>query len=451
MTDHENPRPSDSSDDQTFRRLRATDPAAAVEVDLAAIRRALDARLETDPAPTTVITPTPTTSARWVRVAAVAAAVALVGSAAFVVGRQSAGNGPAAPGTTAASAAGAQASSSTAGTRLPLSGGRPAGQESASSADQKLIGGGYGRTHFADGGLATDGGTAPAWGFDPSSVISAATAERIAAAMDVPGSATVQYQTWTVGPADGSGPSVSLTGDGQATVGYNDPQAYPTCVAVAGDPGAGATGGVSDPCEPTVPGDITADDAIARAVAVLTRIGLDPAGYTLTSPDDQAGGGYRSVTADLLLDGRATGLQFWFSFVGDRLASFSGGLAPVVSLGRYAVISPVQAVARLNDPRFGANASSGPIDTLRTEVGTPDVATSEVPTDTVPTPAAPVPGAPISWPVTEVTLTGATLGLSPQYRADGGGDLVPTWTLTDRDGGTWSVIAVADDQLDLTG
>ncbi|MEP6981384.1 MAG: hypothetical protein ABJA16_11540 [Nakamurella sp.] len=472
MSDHETPQPGERSTDETFDRLRASDPAADADIDLTAVRRALDARLDTraDESPVVPLRPAAAATGRWLRIAAVAAVVALVGSASFVVGRQSTGGSPVS--VAAENGAGTTATSAVAIAPVPPRFGAPSTQlpqrESTEGAtgpgvmaatDQKLVGGMYGRTHFNDGGLSTAGGSAEAWGFDASQVVSAATAERIAAAMGVPGTASVQYQAWFVGPPDGSGPTVSLMGDGTASINYNDPQAYPICVPVVSQPGPDGSvdGGVGGkPCAAAAPTDISGDDAITRTTDVMTRIGLDLGGYTLSSPDDQAGGGYRSVVAAQVLDGRETGVQFWFNFVGDRLASFYGGLAPLVSLGRYPVISPADAVIRMNDPRFGANSHPMPIDIMTTAVAPSEVPSAGVPapgvlSDGVVTPGVPVPGAAISWPVSEVTLTSATLELTSQYQADGSSLLVPTYTMTDADGATWSVIAVADDQLDFTG
>jgi hypothetical protein len=65
------------------------------------------------------------------------------------------------------------------------------------------------------------------------------------------------------------------------------------------------------------------------------------------------------------------------------------------------------------------------------------------------TPPAPTPGAPVSWPVQHVELGSAVLGVALTYQADGSQLLVPAYLLTDGNGGTWSVIAVADDHLDF--
>jgi len=64
-------------------------------------------------------------------------------------------------------------------------------------------------------------------------------------------------------------------------------------------------------------------------------------------------------------------------------------------------------------------------------------------------PATPVPGASVSWPVTNVQIVSARLGLASQYQPDGSVLLVPAYEFTDSNGGTWSVIAVAESHLDF--
>jgi hypothetical protein len=64
-------------------------------------------------------------------------------------------------------------------------------------------------------------------------------------------------------------------------------------------------------------------------------------------------------------------------------------------------------------------------------------------------PAAPTPGAEVSWPVNDVEIVEARLGLASQWQPDGSVLVVPAYEFTDADGGTWSVIAVADAKLDF--
>lgn len=460
MSDDENDRPAEGPDD-TFARLQAADPAADAAVDVTALRREVDHRLADAP----VTAASARRAPRWLQVAAVAATVALVGSAAFVVGRQTgSGTDPTVAAVAENAVTDTASSAASAGVvdRVPATAGGPMVQGSpvpegadAKAAAGSLVGWGGGRTHFNDGGLAVEGGTAQAWGYDPSGIASAATAERIAAAMGIEGSAVVQYQAWTVGPLDGTGPTVSVMGDGTASVSYYDPQASPSCDQLSAPAEGPAAGGdVAASCTLPVLADISADDAVARSTELLARIGLDPAAFTVSAPEDQAGSGFRTVQAVPILDDVAPnvppggfGQQWSFSFAGDRLSGFYGALAPLVDLGGYPVIGPAEAVTRMNDPRYGASPGAMPVDIMtvaRTEPAAPDP-------NTVPTPVAPTPGAAIAWPVTEITLTAASLGLTSQYGDNGSVLLLPAYTMTDDSGSAWTVVAVADDRLDFTG
>ena len=64
-------------------------------------------------------------------------------------------------------------------------------------------------------------------------------------------------------------------------------------------------------------------------------------------------------------------------------------------------------------------------------------------------PAAPKPGTSLSWPVNDVEIVSARLGLSSQWQPDGSVLVVPAYEFTDAAGGTWSVIAVAESMLDF--
>jgi hypothetical protein len=320
---------------------------------------------------------------------------------------------------------------------------------SGADAQSKVAGGG-GRLHFNDGGLSADGGTAEAWAYDPAAVISAATAEKVGAALGLAGPAVVQYQTWTVGATDGSGPSLMLGGDGMASVSYNDPFSYSCDGVQSAEQPADTSFPVGVSCAPDPQERLGDDAAIQRATELLTAFGVDAAMLTLTAPEDQSGDGRTTVIATASLDGLlADGRQQWyFSFVGDRLSNLYGGLAPMISLGEYPVVSPAEAVGRMNDPRFGTAGGPYAID-----VGTPIAppAMPETDPDVVPVPAVPAPGAAIAWPVTEVHLVDAVPSLTLQYQQDGATLLLPAYTMTDDTGGTWTVVAVADDRLDFTG
>lgn len=222
--------------------------------------------------------------------------------------------------------------------------------------------------------------------------------------------------------------------------------------------------------------------------------------------------GRETVTFSQVVDGQLTGVTWSATLVGSGVQSLWGPLAPLVDLGRYQVVSAAAAVERLNDPRFGAfgggpvpmaaggvqvdsgaaepaigSATSGgvaPPDAASTGSATSAAVPSEVqqsapmpagtgtagpgivapapattpgteptaaPSSTAPpvAPSTPSAGSAIAWPVRHVTITSARLGLAVTTLPSGAAVLVPTYQLTDADGGTWSVIAVVDGQLDL--
>ena len=59
------------------------------------------------------------------------------------------------------------------------------------------------------------------------------------------------------------------------------------------------------------------------------------------------------------------------------------------------------------------------------------------------------PGDPFSWPVTEITITDARLGLAMYTQPDGSAVLLPTYQLAADDDSAWSVVAVADSSLNF--
>lgn len=113
-------------------------------------------------------------------------------------------------------------------------------------------------------------------------------------------------------------------------------------------------------------------------------------------------------------------------------------------------------MARLADPRFAGTGMVMPMDAEARAVGAaapttsegldaPDPAQSTAPT-AVPLPSA---GAPLSWGVRPVVLVSAELTLAATPLGDGTMVLLPTYLLTDADGGTWQVPAVSDAGLGL--
>lgn len=476
--------PTDANEptpDVAFDRVRAADPAASTVADLPALRQAVTARAASGATDASGVADLGAARdaraarrpARWLQVAAAVAGVAVIGSGAYALGRGDAPTPAAAPITLDTAGRGA----------APMAGAESLAAVQDAVATTMIAPGFWGRTVFTGSGLAEEGGSARAWTFDPASVFSQETAERVAGELGVEGAATQQWGAWTVGPQDGTGPNLQLQPDGLASVSYHDPTRDPWgCVRSApdtpdvapaepgtdvvepdgpatsglavgeGDPGLGAL----PPCtsEAAAP---SAEDASAQTRDLLGRLGVDAGGYELEVATDTGQPAATTVYAHQVLDGQRSGVSWSLTFVADGVQALYGSLAPVVELGEYDVVSPAAAVERLMDPRFGSSpAGVMPLAGQVRALQEPMVATEDlgaVPPDgagqepTVP-PLTPA-GSPISWPVQEVTLTSARLGLAMVAQADGSSVLVPSYELTDDEGAAWSVVAVADEGLDF--
>ncbi len=483
--------------DEALVRLRAADPAATTTTDLTALRAAVTRRADAPAVPgpqdelAAVRGARSRTRARWLQVAAGVAALAVVGTGAYAAGRAGDSGGD---DVAAAITLGGSASSD---------GPMMAADSAAGGADKMMASSWYGggRTVFTSSGLSDEGAAATAWAFDPAGVYSAQTATRLAGALGVTGEPTQQWGSWTVGPQDGSGPTVSLQPDGQATFSYYDPTRDPwSCSASAADTpdSSGAEGGsvpaepAPDPAATAVPPVVsptlepgegvatlspemldpslgvvvpdctqdqapapTGDAAIGTARDTMSALGVDPAGYRFEVVTDTGTAAVVSVTASQVLADQLTGVSWSFSLVAEGVQSVYGVLAPLVELGSYSVVSPAQAVERLTDPRFGAGFGGvmpyAVADGAKADTGAMAGAlVAPAPSDDPTVPTAPAAGAAFRWPVSEVTITQARLGVALSTQADGAAVLIPSYELTGADGSTWSVIAVADDALDFS-
>lgn len=345
-----------------------------------------------------------------------------------------------------------------------------------------------GRTVFRTDGLEGAAGSARAWAFDATGVADAATAARVAQALGVAGEPREEWGQWVVGPNDGTGATVQLVVDGQASLWFYDnawdPSLCESGVPKTLDDTAGAEPGVAEPeaAEPGAEGEVvepgdglaslevpapsvpapadpsvcdpastpTGDAAVERARELVAGLGVDLAGYEFTVADDTGIAGLVGVTGAQVVDGTQTGLGWFVQLAGTGVQSLSGPLAPLVELGTYDHVSADEAVQRLNDPRFGA--SFGGVMPLAATARAADgdaSASIDAPVDEPTVPAVPSPGDRVPWPVQEVTITSARLGVTQLATPDGAVLLVPAWELTAADGNAWSVVAVVEDQLDL--
>ena len=109
-----------------------------------------------------------------------------------------------------------------------------------------------------------------------------------------------------------------------------------------------------------------------------------------------------------------------------QASGFSAGLEEVPG---YPVLGAASAIAR---------SASQPWSLVG---ATPARAPEAVPSPS-PSPLTPLARPGISVPVTEVTVTDATLGLAQYWQPDGGMLMLPAYALSGDDGSSWSLLAV---------
>ncbi|WP_125776316.1 hypothetical protein [Antribacter gilvus] len=401
---------------------------------------------------------------RWLAVAA-AGAVAVAGGGGYVAGAGTGGPvvvaSTAAPAITLGDVTRGNAEDSAAQAPAPMNG--AATSKELYAADSTYPAGLWGRLVFHAGpGLAGDAGQAPAYGLDAEQAATAEAAARAAEVLGISGEPREEWG-WAVGPTDGSGPMVTVGADGEASLQYWDPTKDPWYCPVPAD-GGGTSGSegsstsespdsAAEPGLLPVPecpdGESTpeapdTESAVLAFREILQRLGVDLTQFEIETGGTFEGDPYRNVTAHHVVDGKRSGLTWNASVTGEGLSGLYGFLAPVVELGEYPVISAAEAVERLGDPRFGASGGFTPMDDLVRQEQSDSMAAPE-PT----VPPAPTPGDAIGWPVTDVTITSARLGLARHSEVDGTTLLLPSYELRDAEGSTWSVVAVADEALDF--
>ncbi len=459
-----------AAEDAAVARLRAADPGAGVVPDTVALRSTVDERRAAPDVRADVSDELAARRARrWTgwpaKIAGVAAAALVVGGGGgYAIG--AAGDSPA---PAAAAAISLQAPGEAGSGMAPSAAQDSAASESSlmAAADQSRSywPGMYGRTVFTASGLSDAGTVAHAWALDAAQSFNEQTIAAAAAALGVAGTPVLADGWWTVGPNDGTAATVQLYADGTGSLSYWDPakdtwacatvpteelsksEADPSVgIAPQPDPSVGIAP-QPDPCTQRDLGPAPQGDAATSQLRdILTALGVDPAGFELVA--EEYGDPLMSyVTAYGVLDGQRTGLTWSATLTGAGVQSLYGSTAPLVDLGEYQVISPVEAVQRLSDPRFGSGGGwYGPLMAEGIAVDGTAAAPMEQPT----VPPTATAGSAISWPVDQATIVQARLGVAIQTQVNGSALLVPTYELTSDDGGIWTVIAVADSHLDFS-
>lgn len=443
---------NDDNELDAVARLRAADPAAGVEpragfVDEVLARTSSESSASAAPATQAAAPVTDIASerarrrSRWLPIAAVAASIAIFGGAGYAVGATT--GGPATGGdTTVADGAappipmqGGVEGQTTGEGMMPNDRSMGASTVPGSGGADMMYPYAFGRNSFSSSGLSTTEGTARGFAFDARAASNEETVSELAAALGVEGVPVLQNGMWLVGSQDGTGPNLSVGLDGMLSFSYSNSQINPWQCMEGTD--------VVGPCEPT--GDLPSEEAAIDALrSLIASTGRDPEAFEYAS-DTWKGSATRMAQAWPVVDGQRNDQPWTLELTTDGVFMAYGSLAELVELGEYDIVSEQEAFERLSDPRFGAQMTNWPI-ALRDQAATATPEEWVAPTEP---PAAPKPGTSLSWPVNDVEIVSARLGLSSQWQPDGSVLVVPAYEFTDAAGGTWSVIAVAESMLDF--
>ena len=188
--------------------------------------------------------------------------------------------------------------------------------------------------------------------------------------------------------------------------------------------------GCADPsrgCDTTSPAQtslLSTGEAIRRTNQILARADMVPTNYPLSAV--QANGS-TTVTGFLTLGGVETNLatQFIFDANGD-VVSASGPMIAIAMAGRFPILTPAEAVKRLNNPAY---ATIGAVTRL--------AATS----------VSSTPSSPGTSSQTVVPITGVRFTLMETKLANLTHMLLPAYTFFNLDGDVGTVMAITDKHL----
>jgi hypothetical protein len=321
---------------------------------------------------------------------------------------------------------------------------------------------------------------ATAWNFPAGATADQAAIQRIAELFGVQGEVRELSADmgggWMVGPEDYSGPTITVSTDGMLSWWYSAPMAWegsaacddaisvrepssPETTAPAGtEPAVDPAVDVApEPiCEPAPPEGVPSeDDAKAKASELLSSLGVpvDQVEFEVYADEWSA-----SVTAFSVLDGIRTGATYSVGF-GEQgaLTWASGYLAEPQRVGDYPLVGCEAGVARLNEENSSwmyPMARAGTYGGIEPASADQVVSSEVLPAETLPVDIAPIePGGeePVEVPSEPlvVTLTECRLDRTMVWAADNTTWLLPAYTFSSTDGGTYTVIAIDDSFVEM--
>ena len=415
--------PQEPTDD-AFALLQAADPAASIELSGGFADRVI-AEASAAPEVVTLATERERRRPLWQTLVGAAAAIAIVGGTGFGIGASGVGS-PVSSTADAPISLGESAAEPPVGPQT-MEGPTVGGAKDSAARYPGFYGGRYTYTAV---GLGTESGKANGYGFDPRSVSNVETIAALAAAFGVEGAPELKDGAWQVGPQDGTGSSIFVSLDGTLSFSYYNSAIQPW---QCDENGACAENGAA----------VGEESALSTLRDLLGKLGYDLSDFEI-SAETWEGSLTTHAVAWRLVDGQRTDQSISIDVAESGITNGNGSLAPIVELGEYSIVSEQEAFERLSDSRFGGFMSGGPI-------ALEGMVVDDAPVYVPPTepPATPTAGTKIAWPVNNVNIVSARLGLASQYQPDGTVLLIPAYEFTDSNDGTWSVIAVDDSQLDF--
>jgi hypothetical protein len=179
---------------------------------------------------------------------------------------------------------------------------------------------------------------------------------------------------------------------------------------------------------------LSAREALNRTATLMTRGGYNPATFHLTA---QTSAWSTDVSGVFSVDGVPTNLSVYFSYGEDgALVSASGPFLYVARANGYYLVSPNDAVQRLNDPRYTAWGAA-----TRSAV---DIAVSSKIPPAVEGPLTTDSG---TLPTTVIPITGVRYVLMQVALTNDASILVPAYTYFNNDGDVGTVIAMKDEDI----
>ena len=324
--------------------------------------------------------------------------------------------------------------------------------EDTKVASSSMIWPGFNTVFTPGKGLPNKSGTASGYTVDDTGIDRAALAAELAGIFGVAGEPVKNDYGWSVGPTDGSTPTIYVNDDSSASWSYSNPSAYgnpipmPADAAVSSDMSGSSSGAVagSEGSAPTVSPAPSKKDAQAWATDILTRLGvpLDQVDWQFDVYDP-----FTTATAWLTIKGERTQLQWSVTFFGEgEIASAYGFAAGLVEIPGYAIIGVKDAIARLSQPGWSALQPS------MISNGDVTIAYEDQPATQPTMPPNPTYlGRPaLGVTITVATITKSELGLAQYWQPDGTILLLPAYLISDKDDHQWSMLAVDDAYVAFT-